>query len=311
MKKVVLVLQKFQFRQKLRHPGVVHQRRTLSSTPTTPGGGGTGKPPDLQTPHPNDCDIVRGPSLLRTSMSRPQPSLLFLPGLRSLPFWTQPSFDDEDGGATNRIAFQDPTVSHAVELLQSHYTTIRNEYEGTAHKLWSDYQTDTEHHTLHQGKWDWHSYMTKGRLQATFATHFPETSLVLQQLRDADLLFEGVPFGYAFFSTLHATSRIARHTAPTNLRLRVHLPLVVPGGSTSSGVDQVGLQVGAHRRQWVEGQALVLDDAYPHHVWNESTEARVILLVDIWHPDVSRGERQEIVQLFQHAADQGWWSPSQ
>ena len=37
---------------------------------------------------PSNCDIIKGPSLLRTIVHRPRPSLLFLPGLRSLPFWT-------------------------------------------------------------------------------------------------------------------------------------------------------------------------------------------------------------------------------
>jgi aspartyl/asparaginyl beta-hydroxylase (cupin superfamily) len=209
-------------------------------------------------------------------------------------------------------------VTRVVQLLESNYQVIRDEYQNVAHNLWSDYQSDTEHHTLHHGKWDWHTYMSKGRLQGTFAAHFVQTSQILQQLRDANLLFEGVPFGYAFFSTLHANSRIAPHHGPMNFRLRVHLPLVVPemtpatataDGERTQRSSAVGINVGGIEQRWEEGSALVLDDSYVHHVWNDTMQARVILLVDIWHPDLSRHERQEIVQLFQHAADQGWWSP--
>ena len=41
-------------------------------------------------------------------------------------------------------------------------------------------------------------------------------------------MFDHVPFGYSFFSTLHGNSRIAAHSAPMNLRIRLHLPLIVP-----------------------------------------------------------------------------------
>jgi hypothetical protein len=252
-----------------------------------------------KAPAPEHCDIIKGPSLLRTTVARPRPSLLFLPGLRSLPFWTK-----WDGSTnTNRVAYQDETISPNMK---------------------SDYQTDTEH-SLHKGTWDWHSYMTKGTLQGNFATHFPETTTILQVLRDEGLLFEGTPFGYSFFSTLHAQSSIEPHSAPMNFRVRVHLPLIVPEESTdnTNNTDQqqqqqqqeegkrpcCGMRVGQSVRSWDKGRALVFDDAYEHEVWNDhEKQNRVLLLVDLWHPDVTKEERQDIVQLFQHARDQGWWS---
>ena len=249
---------------------------------------------------PTNCSVVRGPSLLRTTVHRPSPSLLVLPGLRSLPFWTQ--WD----GSTNRIAYQDPAVTQAVQLLEQNYKTILAEYQNKAPQLQSDYQTDTEH-KLHDGTWEWHSYMLKGAIQGHFAAHFPETASILQDLRTDGLLFEGTPFGYCFFSTLHANSKIAAHTAPMNLRLRIHLPLIVPSEDESDEI-QCGIRVGPIARQWTTGKALVLDDAYQHEVWNKTNQQRVLLLVDIWHPDVTVQERQDVVELFQHAHEQGWWS---
>ena len=223
----------------------------------------------------------------------------------------------------NRVAYQDPAVSHVVTLLQDNCATIRDEYNAAASTLPSDYQSDTEHTTLHDGTWDWHSYMRKGMVSSSadgsndeatppFGQHFPQTASVLQQLRDDKLLFEGTPFGYTFFSTLHAQSRIAAHSAPMNLRLRVHLALQVPSsakeeysdGTAASKKPKCGLRVGPTMRTWETGQALVLDDAYDHEVWNETDEKRVLLLVDIWHPDVTQTERQEIVEMFAAAAEQ-------
>jgi len=291
-------------------------------------------------------DVIQGPSLLRTRLDRPNPSLILLPGLRSLPFWTQSSTANNDNGdsnnsndemnnhVTNKVAYQDPQVTFCVEHLQSHWKTLRDEYEAVAPGLASDYHpqgsttntgtTGTEHsQTLHEGTWDWHSYMLKGVVQGHFCAHFPQTTSTLQVLRDEGLLFEGTPFGYSFYSTLHPRSKIEPHTAPMNFRLRIHLPLIVPKAVTTTQNTTVsaeeannnnddnnhhdipcGIRVGPLIRPWIEGQALVLDDAYRHAVWNRTDGMRVILLVDIWHPDVTMSERKDIVKMFADAQQQ-------
>lgn len=304
-----------------------------------------GEPPPAATAAP--ADIVRGPSLLRTSVaSRPRPSLLHLPGLRALPIWTLPPI--VRGDAT-RVAYGEVAVTAAVRLLEAHWEQIWREYQTAAPNVPSDYQTDTEHHALHRGGWDWHSYMTKGVVDGGagtapgtagasttapggFAQRFPYTAGVLAQLRATHQLFEGTPFGYAFFSTLHPNSSIQPHAAPMNLRLRVHLALSVPaaaakigsssgaatgdgggiatGASASPGASRppCGIRVGAVTQTWQTGQCVVLDDAYEHEVWNETDEARVVLLVDLWHPDVLPHERREIVHMFDGAKEKGWLS---
>eukprot|EP00980_Cylindrotheca_fusiformis_P021350 scaffold8235_cov113-Cylindrotheca_fusiformis.AAC.4 len=90
-----------------------------------------------------------------------------------------------------------------------------------------------------------------------------------------------------------------------NLRLRVHLPLIVPNQGDDS--DACGIRVGNQARNWIQDKALVLDDSFNHEVWNRTEENRVLLLVDLWHPDVSLTEKQEIVGMFQEARQQGLW----
>jgi hypothetical protein len=299
-----------------------------------------GAPPP---PAPAPCDVVQGPSLLRTPLSRPQPSLLFLPGLRSLPYWT--SDDDsrmplqEGPAGRRRVAYNDPTVTHVVRHLESHAAAIRDEFLRVS-PTQSDYQTnghgggDT---SLHHGRWDWQSYMSKGNVQGRFVETFPVTSAVLNELRTDHLLFEGTPFGFAFFSTLHPQSRIDAHAAPMNLRLRVHLPLVVPpdeeetydtGGAEDGGTTEgtppasssssssgrrrplCGMEVGTHHppRRWRVGSAVVFDDSYLHRVWNDTADQRrVVLLVDVWHPDIAHVEKEAIVGMFQQAKTDGLW----
>jgi len=124
-------------------------------------------------------------------------------------------------------------------------------------------------------------------------------------------LFDGTPFGYAFFSTLHAHSKINAHTAPMNLRLRLHLPLIVPTkaeGEEEESRPACGIRVGNITRRWQAGKALVLDDCFEHEVWNSTNSERVLLLVDVWHPDVTMQERDETRAMFRGATAQGWLS---
>jgi Aspartyl/Asparaginyl beta-hydroxylase len=287
----------------------------------------------LHRSSPPPCDVIQGPSLLRTPVARPHPSLLFLPGLRSLPFWTS---EEDTDGKTKLIAYNDPTVRYVVDFLECNIDIIRDEYMQVAPTLPSDYD-DAGHSkdTLHSGKWDWHSYMNKGSIQGHFCTHFPKTSELLheglrkrtekngglrkggQQNEDEHLyphlLFEGTPFGFCFFSTLSGKSQIQPHTAPMNLRLRLHVPLIVPTAKKASvenlqdGRPACGIRVGPFVREWKEGSVMVFDDAYNHEVWNDTLDSRVILLVDIWHPDIPAAEKKAIVDLFQKAQQDGLW----
>ena len=135
------------------------------------------------------------------------------------------------------------------------------------------------------------------------------------QLEKERMLF-GTPFGFCFFSTLHGKSSIKPHSGPMNLRLRMHMPLVVPKKADTSSDKNTndtipsrpttGMRVADQTREWHEGSAIVLDDSYVHEVWNDSEESRVLLLLDLWHPDVKMEEREKIANMFSFARGKGW-----
>ena len=58
------------------------------------------------------------------------------------------------------------------------------------------------------------------------------------------------------------------------------------------------LYLAHHAGGWEVGKALLFDDAFVHSVWNETSEERVVLLADIWHPDLTAGEIGSIQQMF-------------
>jgi len=94
----------------------------------------------------------------------------------------------------------------------------------------------------------------------------------------------------AMFSLLKARAKIAAHTGMINTRLVCHLPLIVPTGCT--------FRVGNETREWEEGKLLIFDDTIEHEAWNDSAEDRVVLIFDIWRPELSEQERREVTALF-------------
>lgn len=85
------------------------------------------------------------------------------------------------------------------------------------------------------------------------------------------------------FSLLRPGARIPPHHGYTNARLIAHLPLIVP--------RECALRVGNETRSWSEGEVLVFDDSIEHEAWNSSREPRVVLIFDVWRPEISEEER--------------------
>jgi hypothetical protein len=92
------------------------------------------------------------------------------------------------------------------------------------------------------------------------------------------------------FSLLRAHSNIPAHTGMVNCRFVCHLPLVVP--------DHCGFRVGATTREWKVGELMVFDDSVEHEAWNNSDSDRLVLIFDVWRPDISGEERRQIEALF-------------
>ena len=93
------------------------------------------------------------------------------------------------------------------------------------------------------------------------------------------------------FSLLRPGAHIPPHNGLINTRLICHLPLIVPG--------RCHFRVGSETREWVEGRALLFDDSIEHEAWNGSDKTRVILLFDVWRPELTEEERGLLAALFE------------
>ena len=92
------------------------------------------------------------------------------------------------------------------------------------------------------------------------------------------------------FSLLKAGARIPAHTGMLNTRLICHLPLVVP--------PDCGFRVGNEVREWEVGKLLIFDDTMEHEAWNDSDEDRVVLIFDVWRPEITLDERMAVEAIF-------------
>lgn len=81
------------------------------------------------------------------------------------------------------------------------------------------------------------------------------------------------------FSALNPGAHILPHCGPWNARLTVHLGLTVPEGCV--------FRVGSEVRTWQEGRCLAFDDSFEHEVLHRGQSTRVILLLDVWHPELT------------------------
>jgi aspartyl/asparaginyl beta-hydroxylase (cupin superfamily) len=97
----------------------------------------------------------------------------------------------------------------------------------------------------------------------------------------------------AMFSLLAPGKVIPPHSGVNNTRLLCHLPLIVPQGCW--------FRVGAETRFWQEGEGFVFDDTIEHEAANPSDRLRVVMIFDLWHPDLSETEQRAIAAMI--AAD--------
>jgi aspartyl/asparaginyl beta-hydroxylase (cupin superfamily) len=98
------------------------------------------------------------------------------------------------------------------------------------------------------------------------------------------------PEGLIYFSRMAPGTHVAAHRGPTNIRLRCHLAIQVPEGDC-------GIRVGDEVRRWEEGRCLVFDDHFEHEAWNRTLRDRIVLIVDIWHPDLTDPETALLTAL--------------
>jgi aspartate beta-hydroxylase len=157
-----------------------------------------------------------------------------------------------------------------------------------------------ESHAFHEetepiarrGRWDVLILFERGRKNDEICARAPITTRIVESGATVRTLA-----GLTYFSRLAPATHIAPHRGPTNVRLRCHLALEVPDGDCA-------LRAGGETQTWEAGKCLVFDDSFEHEAWNRTARERTILVVDLWHPDLTSREIAALEGLHRFALAQ-------
>jgi hypothetical protein len=212
-----------------------------------------------------------------------EPTLFYFPGLPQVQYFDTRGFDWVPAleAATGKIR------EELQALLREGGTGFRPYIHGDANAP----RMDGNRNLVDNSDWSALFLCENGRPADEFVRRCPRTWAALQ----------GAPLPWisgwgptAMFSKLRGGATIAAHTGMFNTRLTCHLPLIVP--------PNCWFRVGNEVREWREGELMVFDDSMEHEAHNESGADRVVLIFDIWRPELSPQERQELGVLFEQPA---------
>jgi aspartate beta-hydroxylase len=217
---------------------------------------------------------------IRPSSDRQKPLFLYFPDLPDAPY-------------------QDPYLQPWAKRLHDAYPYIRDE----ALRVTREDAVLPEFISLPKGRsmeqylggesaepsWQAFFFYRHGKRHEDNHERCPQTSALLESI---DLCRIDGQAPEICFSLLRPQTIIKPHFGVTNVRLVMHLPLVVPEGCA---LNVVGLE----ERAWREGELLLFDDTYQHEAWNHSDRTRIILLMDCWNPHLTAVERLACKQLIE------------
>lgn len=169
-------------------------------------------------------------------------------------------------------------------ILKRNFESIKLEFNQIRENLNSGWFRNT----TPEGEWLVFHLFNQGEKVVKNCASCPNTVKIIESIRS---FMKDCSFGNALFSTLKPGTHITPHFGPTNCRIRCHLPLFVPEGCF--------LCVNGEKRHWTEKKLLLFDDSFVHEASHSGVEGeRIVLMVDLWHPQVSLIEKEALCFMF-------------
>ena len=205
-------------------------------------------------------------------------------------------------GLRNR-PWHDARDYEAVRLLESNFEVIRDEALRLRGDSRLDYSVAARPWRSWKRPWTllrpdaapgtWTVYLLHhmGVNVEALAGSCPRTLAIVDSLPGACAEY---PWGDFIFSAMSGGAHLRPHCSIDNLRVRIHLGIAIPEGCS--------MRVGRETRTWQPGRCLVFEDSFEHEVWNRSGERRVVLIADLWHPDLTPVEVRALTAAFRKSA---------
>lgn len=164
------------------------------------------------------------------------------------------------------------TINETPELkiLEENYTVILKELTQLREKYGNENWLETfSSYLLPESKnvWKLFTFQFFGIKHPLNCKECPETFAILKKIPSLIT---------AEFSYLPSKTHIMPHKGFSKMILRAHLGLIIP--------KDCGIRVGNETRSWEAGKVIIFDDSFDHEAWNNSTEDRFVLMIDIPNP---------------------------
>lgn len=159
-------------------------------------------------------------------------------------------------------------------ILEAHWRTIRDELDQVLKNrddLANFQDISTDQATITDDD-RWKTYFLYGfgfRAEAS-CERCPETARLVASVPGMKT---------AMFSILAPGKHIPEHCGPYKGLVRYHLGVKIPRDR-----ERCRIRIGDQYMSWAEGESLFFDDTYPHEVWNDTGEERVVLFLDVVRP---------------------------
>jgi aspartyl/asparaginyl beta-hydroxylase (cupin superfamily) len=206
-----------------------------------------------------------------------QPAAFYYPYLAQRQFFERGEFDWV------------PALEAATDVIRDELAVVLK--EGANFRPYVEKHADRPYRDFHglneDPSWTALYLLKHGKAVEENSRRFPGTMAALEKV---PLTSFGSRTPDVLFSRLEAGAHIPPHTGILNCRLICHLPLIVPQGCW--------LRVGNETRAWEEGKLLIFDDSMEHEAKNPSDGLRIILLFDIWRPELTQEERSAMSAVF-------------
>lgn len=197
-------------------------------------------------------------------LSKYQRSLYNVPRLTANPWWSP----------------KDLPYPNSFQLLTDSWRKIKE--EGLAILSETGFFQDESENLKDTGEWKQFELFARGQKNVKNCKKCPFTCSVIDRIPEAKTCRRG----QTKFSVMHPGTHVWPHCGPTNCRIRVHLGLKVPPSTF--------IRVAEDTKSWKDGELLIFDDSFEHEVWHNGTEFRLILIVDVWHPELTPSERHNL-----------------
>ncbi|MDZ7949836.1 aspartyl/asparaginyl beta-hydroxylase domain-containing protein [Nostoc sp. DedQUE09] len=213
---------------------------------------------------------------INDSNQQQKPTLFLYLGLPSKP-WYEPNDYEVFTIVTNTL--EEGAKDIKSELLmnihnKNNFTPVIDPSDASMYQHLTDIELPPSHK---KDDWSLFRLWLDGKFTQEAKYLFPKTVNILSKLKSFIDPFEDV-----YFLVLKPGVVLPPHHDTSNTYITCQLGLIIP--------ENCGIRVGSETRSWTEGKTLFFDQSFEHEAWNKSQKERVVLLVHLRHPELSKLE---------------------